>query len=317
MTPPHTPPTTSNAVRPDTPPAGGAFADRLIDAVRAHGPLCVGIDPHPALIPALFGNAGPQAARAWGEALVRLCAGRVAVVKPQAGLFERWGSAGLAALEHVCRTARSAGLLVLLDAKRGDIGSTAEGYVAGYLAPGAPCEADAITVNPYLGLDTIEPFVAAATSAGKGVAVLARTSNPGAADFQALEAAGEPVHLHVAHALAPMIERLRGPRTGWSGLMLVAGATGPREAIRLRQAAPKALFLVPGYGAQGASARDAVAGFVAGPEGVEGGVVNASRAVASPAGAMDARTASQWEAVVASALAKAQAELAAAVGSRA
>ena len=284
------------------------FADRLMNGVRRLGPLCVGIDPHPALLPPLFGPPGPDAAARWGIALVERSAGKVAVVKPQAGLFERWGAKGLAALETVCETATRAGLIVILDAKRGDIGTTAEGYAEGYLGEAASCPCDAITVNPYMGVDTIAPFVDVAERAGKGVAVLARTSNPGSADFQARLVDGEPLYLHVARALQPLVQRLRG-RGGWSGLMMVAGATGPDDARRLRAAAGEALFLVPGYGAQGAGARDAVAGFVRRGDRLEGGVVNASRSVASPAGSLEVVTAARWETLIDAALAAAQADL--------
>jgi orotidine-5'-phosphate decarboxylase len=290
------------------------FADRICEASRRHGPLCVGVDPHVALLPPLFGPAGPDAAARWGLSLIERCAGRVACVKPQAGLFERWGSRGMAALEQVCAAARDAGLIVLLDAKRGDIGTTAEGYAEGYLGAAASCVCDAITVNPYLGIDSIEPFVSLAEREGKGVIVLARTSNPGSADFQSKLIDGRPLYLHVASALAPMAARLRGADTAWSGLMLVAGATGPQEARALREAAPDALFLVPGYGAQGAGAAEALAGFVSGPHGLEGGVVSASRSVASPKGAMEATTAAEWERLVDAALAAASADLRAAAG---
>jgi len=283
------------------------FADRLIARVRKHGPLCVGIDPHPALLPALFGT-GPEAAAKWGVALVERCAGRVAVVKPQAGLFERWGSKGFAALEQVCEAAHQAELMVILDATRGDIGSTAEGYAEGYLGEASSCPCDAITVNPYMGIDTIEPFVSVAERQGKGVVVLARTSNPGSKDFQAKLVDGEPLYLHVARALQPLIARLRG-QGGWSGLMLVAGATGPEDARRLREAAGDALFLVPGYGAQGAGAQDAVAGFVRRGAIREGGVVNASRSVASPAGSLEASSVAEWNGAIDRALATAQTEL--------
>ena len=290
------------------------FADRLVDRVRAHGPFCVGIDPHPSLIPPLFGPPGPEAAASWGLALLERAAGKVAVIKPQAGLFERWGSKGLASLERVCSAAAAQDMLVILDAKRGDIGTTAEGYAEGYLGAGSSCPCDAITVNPYMGVDTIEPFVAVAEREGKGVVVLARTSNPGSKDFQAKLVDGRPLYLHVASSLLPMIARLRGD-SGWSGLMLVAGATGPEDAAALREAAGDALFLVPGYGAQGAGAVEAVAGFVKRGTTREGGVVNASRSVASPKGALEASSASAWGGLVDSAIAAAQAELVAATKS--
>lgn len=286
------------------------FADRLMAGVHNKGPLCVGIDPHAAMMPALFGSPGPEAAAKWGVALVERTVGRAAVVKPQAGLFERWGSKGLAALEEVCQAATKAGLIVILDAKRGDIGSTAEGYAEGYLGADSSCPCDAITVNPYMGVDTLEPFVSVAEREGKGVVVLARTSNPGSKDFQQKLIDGEPLYLHVARSLAPMIDRLRGADTSWSGLMMVAGATGPAEAARLRATSGDALFLVPGYGAQGAGARDALAGFVKRPGGLEGGIVNASRSVAMPDSAKGATSVKDWERAIDLAITAAQAELA-------
>jgi orotidine-5'-phosphate decarboxylase len=288
-----------------------AFADRLVAATRRIGPLCVGIDPHPSMIPDLFGPPGARSAAEWGRAVVDACVGRAAVVKPQAALFERWGSRGMTALEEVCAAAKDAGLVVILDAKRGDIGTTAEGYAEAYLGVHSSCPCDALTVNPYMGVETLEPFVALAEQYSKGVVVLARTSNPGAKDFQAKLIDGEPLYLHVARSLAAMIGRLKG-ESGWSGLMLVAGATGPEDAARLRAAAEEALFLVPGYGAQGAGPRDAMAGFVEGPAGLEGGVISASRSVSMPEAAKTASDGEAWYRVVSKAIEAAQAELVAA-----
>ena len=163
-----------------------SFADRLIDATRRHGPLCAGIDPHAGRIPALFGGDTPEGLMAWGLAMVRACEGRVACIKPQVALFERHGPEGMKALQTIAFAAKEAGLIVLMDAKRGDIGSTAEGYAAAYLGKDAPFHSDALTVNPYMGLDTLEPYVREGEANGKGVIVLVRTSNPGSADFQAL-----------------------------------------------------------------------------------------------------------------------------------
>lgn len=284
------------------------FADRLIEATRTSGPLCVGIDPHPGRIPDLFGGDTPEGLAAWGEAVVGEAIGRAGVVKPQVGLFERHGPDGMRALQRVCTAAREGGLIVIADAKRGDIGSTAEGYSRAYLRPGAPFEADVVTVNPYMGLDTLEPFLRDAETHGKGVAVLARTSNPGSADFQARDLEGAPLYARIVEALGPAIERLTGP-SGWSGLMLVAGATGPEEAAHLRALAPKSLFLVPGYGAQGSGAEDALAGFVSSGNRKEGGVVNASRSVTFPDAAVDAADRSAWRAAISVAIDVAQADL--------
>ncbi len=289
------------------------FASRLIEATRRLGPLCVGIDPHPGRIPEWFGGDTPAGLAAWGTELARAAAGRVGIVKPQVGLFERHGPEGMAALRFVCEAARDEGLLILMDAKRGDIGSTAEGYACAYLAADAPFPCDALTVNPYLGVETLEPFVAAAEAAGKGVAVLARTSNPGSADFQARDLEGAPLYARVVEALAPFIRRLED-ESGWSSLMLVAGATGPDEARRLRDLAPSALFLVPGYGAQGAGAAEALAGFTRGSDGRrEGGVVNASRSAAFPPAAEAAGSLAEWRVAVEAAIEAAQADLATAL----
>lgn len=284
------------------------FADKLMAAIAQHGPLCVGIDPHKGRLPDLFGGDTAEGLGRWGEAIVGLAAGRVAAVKPQVGLFERLGPEGMAALQRVCRAAHKAGLLVLADAKRGDIGSTAEGYASAYLEEGAPFEVDAVTVNPYMGLDTLEPFMRQAETHGKGVIVLARTSNPGSADFQTRDMEGAPLYSRIVEALDPLIDRLEG-KSGWSGLMLVTGATGPDEARRLRTLAPKALFLVPGYGAQGGGAADAMAGFVSRPEGLVGGLVNASRSVTFPRTAEAAKTLQDWEAAITGAIDAAQADL--------
>ena len=280
------------------------FADRMVEAVAEHGPLCVGIDPHAGRVPALFGGDTGQGLTRWGEAIIEIAVGRVAAIKPQVGLFERLGPEGMLALQRLCGTAREAGLIVLADAKRADIGSTAAGYAAAYLSAGAPFEADAVTVNPYMGLDTLEPFMAEAEAHNKGVIVLARTSNPGAADFQARDMGGAPLYARVVEALGPLMKRLEGT-SGWSGLMLVTGATGPEEARQLRALAPKALFLVPGYGAQGAGAADAMAGFVNG----QGGLVNASRSVTFPKTAETATSLSDWRAAIRGAIEAAQADL--------
>lgn len=290
------------------------FSRSLVEGARRLGPLCVGIDPHPGKIPGLFGGDTPEGLARWGEAVVAAAAGRACVVKPQVGLFERHGPDGMRALQRVCQAAKAAGLIVIADAKRGDIGTTAQGYAAAYLAEDAPFPSDAVTVNPYMGIDTLEPFLALAEQTGKGVVVLARTSNPGSADFQTRSLEGAPLYARVVEALAPAIDRLKGPE-GWSGLMLVAGATGPEEARHLRSLAPDAMFLVPGYGAQGGGAADALAGFTRKGNRLEGGVVNASRSVTFPADAVAADTLAAWQAAVETAIEAAQADLSTLSGS--
>ena len=265
------------------------FADRMIDGVRAKGtPLCIGLDPFAEKIPALFGNAREDTA---------------AVLK--------FGTAIIDIARELVSYAQNEGMLVLLDAKRGDIGTTAEGYARATIGQAPGFNADAVTVNPYMGKDTLEPFITRAQTEAKGVAVLVRTSNPGAGDFQDLQVGGAPLWRRVAEMLAPECRRLRGV-SGWSGLMAVAGATYPDEARLLREAMPESLFLVPGYGAQGASAADAVAGFVQGAGMREGGVVSSSRAVLYPQAAQTATTMPEWRAAIDEAMTAAAGELRAA-----
>ena len=206
----------------------------------------------------------------------------VAVVKPQIAFFEQLGWRGLQVLERVVERARQSGTLVLLDAKRGDIDSTAAAYAA-YLDPDGALPVDAITVNPYLGRDTLAPFFDWSARAGRGVFVLVKTSNPGSRDYQDVHSPQRPLFEVVAQSLAEQAEKLRGPETGWSSLGVVVGATHPQQSPSVRALLPNALFLVPGYGAQGGGAEAAVSGFVRGPEGhLEGGIVNSSRAVLFP-----------------------------------
>ncbi|MDZ4691274.1 orotidine-5'-phosphate decarboxylase [Terricaulis sp.] len=289
-----------------------AYADRLIESVRVKAtPLCIGLDPFADKVPAMFGDlrADPAAVLVkFGTSVIDVAAKHAAVLKPQLGLFEQFGEMGYAAARMLVEYGRAAGMIVLLDAKRGDIGTTADGYARATLGPRPGFDADCVTVNPYMGKDTLVPFVSTAKALGKGVAVLVRTSNPGAGDFQDLQVGGAPVWRRVAEMLAPETQDLMGA-SGWSGLMAVAGATYPDEARTLREAMPNALFLVPGYGAQGASAADAVAGFVATKQGLEGGVVSSSRAVTYPAAAQTAKNMGEWRAAIEEAMQAAAAEL--------
>jgi orotidine-5'-phosphate decarboxylase len=306
---------------PDSGP--GHFADRLIGRLRELGhPLCVGLDPHLAQIPALFSEGpmtpgDPRAAEAVGrflDAVLDRLEGRVAAVKPQIAFFEQLGWPGIRVLDALMRRARSAGMEVVLDAKRGDIGSTADGYARAYLASDAAMPADALTLNPYLGFDTIEPFARVAAESGRGLFVLVRTSNPGSADLQDVLVEGQPLFGRVAQGLGRFESALAGRVTPWSSLGVVCGATWPDQARRVREALPRALFLVPGYGAQGGSAADAVSGFLPGPRGLEGGLVNSSRGVLFPEEAQTASTAGAWERTVDAALDQAIDELGTAVG---
>ena len=263
------------------------FADRLVERI-AHvaSPLCVGLDPHLQQIPAEFGVRPEQPAsedtsggvRRFFSVVLEACEGRVAIVKPQSAFFEQMGFRGIRVLEEVVAEARQRGLLVLMDAKRGDIGSTAAAYARTYCFPNSPCRADALTLNPYLGLDSLEPFLEASRLHGVGLFVLARTSNPGARDFQDRRTDGLPLYQQVARALKDPAESLLGA-SGWSNLGVVAGATYPLEARQLREALAHSPFLVPGYGAQGASLEQTLAGFVARGARLEGGIVSSSRGI--------------------------------------
>ena len=315
---PESAPFTSSTPTGSQPLAPPHFADRLIGRVRDLGhPLCVGLDPHLGPIPPLFAQGTmatddertPAAVESFLVAVLDRIAGRVPVIKPQIAFFEQLGWRGMQVLDRLSRRAKKDGLLVLLDAKRGDIGSTAEGYAAAYLTPDAAMPVDAITLNPYLGFDTIEPFARVARDAGRGLFVLVKTSNPGSGDLQDQEVGGEPLFGRVAAGLGRFESSLAGSETPWSSLGVVCGATWPDQARRVREALPNALFLVPGYGAQGGSAAAALQGFVPGPKGLEGGIVNSSRGILFPAEAKGTSDVKVWEVAVDNALDQAITEL--------
>lgn len=237
------------------------FGDRLNDAItRCGNCLCVGLDPHLERLPPEVEASPDQpqsaatATAVWRflSAVVEECAGRVPVVKPQAAFFERLGWRGIRVMERVVQLATSQGLLVILDAKRGDVGSTAIAYSNAYLRPSSSCRVDAITLNPYLGIDSLDPFVQAARETSSGLFVLAKTSNPGSSLFQDLISDGKPMFLHVAESLKRYADELTGV-SGWSSLGVVAGATYPQHAAAIRDVLPSSFLLAPGIGSQGAS----------------------------------------------------------------
>lgn len=307
-----------HSMTPEEPPH---FADGLIGRLRALGhPLCAGVDPYLDRIPPLFrrGDMAPSAP-ATADAVQEFCcrfvdlvAGHVAIVKPQIALFETMGWRGICALEHVVRHAHALGLLVLLDAKRGDIAATAAGYASAYLGAAAVLAVDAITVNPYLGYDAVAPFVAAAQTTGRGVIVLVRNSNRGSIAYQHLESPTGRLFEVVARSLKDAEACLAGHTTPWSSLGVTVGATSPDDTERVRDILPHALFLVLGYGAQGAGAHAAVRGFVRGPCGLEGGIVSSSRPLSFPP---DGNTddASRWEAAILTAVRRTTDELGTAI----
>jgi orotidine-5'-phosphate decarboxylase len=256
------------------------FADRLSEAQRAkRSAVCVGIDPRVSLLPEEFRpkrdspNAHASAVGAWAREVVRVVAPYAPIVKPQLAFFEVLGAPGFRAYHETVIAAQEAGLLVLADAKRGDIGSTAAAYAEAHFEM---VGADAITVNPYLGRDSIEPFLSWCRR-GRGVFVLVKTSNPGSSDLQDLRVGDVPLHEHVAS----MVDSLAGDNgmvgaCGMSAVGAVVGATFPAELVRLRSLLPRSPLLVPGYGTRGASAEDCAAALR--PDGT-GAIVNSSRGI--------------------------------------
>lgn len=271
------------------------FADRLQASIlESRSVLVAGCDPvieslPPFVLESATTSAGSDAEfveRAldhFTEIFLEAVKGRVAAIKPNIAFFEQYGLAGLCVFKRFCDAIREAKIPLIIDAKRGDIGSTAAAYSAAFLGSVSvrgrsqtAFECDALTINPFLGFDTLEPFLSDCQRHGKGVFVLLRTSNSGAKDLQGLMCDGASVTDHVARWLAHNAERLAGS-CGWSGLGAVVGASYPEEASALRAALPTNYFLIPGLGAQGGTAQDSVAGFGV-RDGVKGGgLVNVSR----------------------------------------
>ncbi|MFO7173496.1 MAG: orotidine-5'-phosphate decarboxylase [Bacillota bacterium] len=280
----------------ETAPQAVPFADRLAARIEAlRSPVCVGIDPVLSRLPECI---RAEAAARWGQTergagaalerfgrlVVDAVADQVAAVKLQSAFFEAYGAPGVAAFWEVVRYARSRGLLVIGDAKRGDIGSTAEAYADAFFGPADPGPAwadpdrwvDALTVNPYLGSDSLLPLVRRAAARGAGLFVLVKTSNPSAGEIQDQPLlSGETVAQQVAKLVGHLGRRLVGER-GLSGLGAVVGATYPEDLTALREWLPRSFFLVPGYGAQGGTAADVVGAFLPGGQGA---LISASRSV--------------------------------------
>jgi len=263
-----------------------SFADRLAETVeRKRTQLVVGLDPRLDVLPMELRGEAVLGRAAAASAVARFCKGIVDAVgpyvvgvKPQSAFFEALGSDGIRALEEVCDYARSTGLLVIVDAKRGDIGSTARAYATAFLEPrdgGTPL-ADAMTASPYLGHDAVEPFLAACRRHGAGVFFLVRTSNTGAADVQDLTLSdGRPLWQY----LAALVHEWGQPLVGEGGLSsvgAVVGATYPRAVSEARRLMPQTPILLPGVGAQGATPADVARAFTSGPASA---LVTASRSV--------------------------------------
>ncbi|ONK15743.1 orotidine-5'-phosphate decarboxylase [Streptomyces sp. MP131-18] len=226
------------------------FGARLRRAMDERGPLCVGIDPHAALLADWGLGDDIDGLERFTRTVVEALAGRVAVLKPQSAFFERFGSRGIAVLERAVADARDAGALVVADVKRGDIGSTMAAYADAYLAKGAPLFSDAVTLSPYLGYGTLRPALDLARENGAGVFVLALTSNPEGPEVQrARNAAGTTV----AEAV---LDRLRAENAGERPLGSFGAVVGATLAEAGADLAINGPLLAPGLGAQGASAAD-------------------------------------------------------------
>ena len=227
------------------------FGARLVAAIDERGPLCVGIDPHPELLRAWGLPTSVAGLERFALTVVEALAPTVAVLKPQSAFFESYGSAGIAVLERVLADTKQAGALVLLDAKRGDIGSTMSAYAAAYLTDGSPLAADALTVSPYLGFGSLLPAVDVALAEGRGLFVLALTSNP---EGRAVQHAVDADQKTVAQAIVDQVGALNAGDDPIGSIGLVVGATVGRTGLDLSSV--NGPLLAPGLGAQGASAAD-------------------------------------------------------------
>ena len=251
------------------------FGDRVAAAVDTkRSQLVVGLDPRPELLPVELRGDIHRSRAAAADAVARFCRGLIDAVSPyvvgvkaQLACFEMLGADGVRAFEDVCDYARAANLVVIADAKRGDVGSTARAYADAYLErrEDMPPPVDALTVSPYLGSDSIEPFLAACRRSGNGIFCLVKTSNAGSADLQdAALSDGRPLWHQVAELVDSWGQDLVGER-GLSSVGAVVGATYPRAVAEARKLMPQAILLLPGVGAQGGTPADVARAFTSGP----------------------------------------------------
>lgn len=248
------------------------FADSLTARTKKTSPVCVGLDPLIEKLPEGIEKT-PAGLGVFCKGIIDVTADMASTVKLNLAFFEMLGWEGMKVFDEVCTHAKKAGFIVIADAKRGDIGTTAEAYAKAYLFTGSPI--DAITVNPYLGSDGVLPFVQTAAANDKGVFVLVKTSNTSSGELQDLPVGDEVVHEHLAQLVESWGAQHLG-KTNFSCVGAVVGATYPEEMKYLRTLMPHIPFLIPGYGAQGGTAEDAKHGFI--PDGT-GAIVNASRSI--------------------------------------
>lgn len=240
---------------------------------RKKSAVILGLDPKFELIPSFIreNKTIEDALFDFNRSLIECCADLIAAVKPQSAFYEMYGPGGLAALDKTIRYAKEAGLYVILDAKRGDIGSTAEAYAEAYLGTGSS-GSDCITVNPYLGYDGVKPFIDVAMRENKALFILVKTSNPSSSEFQDVSCGDKPLYRIVAEKVEEWGKENIGTY-GFSRCGAVVGATYPRQLAELRKIMPHTFFLIPGYGAQGGTAADVAYAFKNG----RGAAVNSSR----------------------------------------
>lgn len=261
------------------------WGDLVHEKTRQYGQLCVGIDPVWEDIPFAFKEKNNDPIKVLSEYVhfvVDTIGDEVGFIKPQSAFFEAFGSSGMAVMADLFSKARQKGLGIILDVKRGDIGSTANAYAKAYLTPksdgGSDLEADCITINPFLGPETLEPFVECARKYGKGVFFLVKTSNPGAGWLQDQIIQGETVSSRVASLISAWSESTMS-KSGLSSLGAVIGITFPEDARKLRKIMPDSIFLAPGLGPQGGNLEDVIS--LQRPDG-SGVIVPMSRGITMP-----------------------------------
>lgn len=266
--------------------ASPGFGDRLYAAMREHGPVCVGIDPHASLLSSWGLTDDAHGVREFSLRVIDALGGRVAAFKPQSAFFERHGSRGVAVLEEVIAACREVGSLSIVDAKRGDIGSTMDGYAQAYLSDSSRLAGDAVTLSPYLGVGSLAPALELARRTGRGVFVLALTSNPEGASVQhARRASGASVAGDVVSQLAEFNARCDKLHLGPAGIVVGATVGDAIERLGLDLPALRGALLAPGVGAQGAGAAQVRQVFA----GVEDAVLaSSSRAILSAGPSMSA-----------------------------
>lgn len=265
--------------------------DRLINKIKeTNNPTVIGLDPRYELLPKCVLEKYPntlegvsQAIVEYNKALIDETYDVIPAVKPQIAFYEMFGIPGMKAFEETCKYAKQKGMIVIADIKRGDIGSTAQGYSNAYLGKTKIGEkeesifdVDFVTVNPYMGTDCVKPFIEDCKKYGKGIFILVKTSNPSSGELQDVKLEnGEEVYVKVAKLVEEWGKDLRG-ENGYSSIAAVVGATYPKQLKEIREIAPHTYFLIPGYGAQGGKAEDIALGF---DKNGLGGIVNASRSL--------------------------------------